>query len=117
VPPGPDQVAADWRFAVEVAGLLREPEKRRALGRAAERLARERSNIDTSIERYYAAFDAAREHARQRRSGGAIQQVSALCRWTALHAATAALGTIRKPAIVNRNGSRQPGWEEKLGVR
>ncbi|HVJ20086.1 MAG TPA: glycosyltransferase, partial [Polyangiaceae bacterium] len=66
VPPGPDETAADWRFAVEVAGLLRDPARRRALGAAAQRLTRERSDIDASIERYYAAFEAAREHAARR---------------------------------------------------
>jgi 1,2-diacylglycerol 3-alpha-glucosyltransferase len=117
VPPGPERTAADWRFAVEVAGLLRDPSRRRALGARAQRLARERSDVDASIERYYAAFEAARAHVRQRSEPSALNQASSLLRWTALHATTAALGTIRKPAIVNRNNSRQPRWEEPFEPR
>ncbi len=117
VPPGPDETAADWRFAVEVAGLLRDPARRRALGAAAQRLARERSDVDASIERYYAAFEAARANVARRQQRGQLERAFGLCRWAAVHAATAALGTIRKPAIVNRNRSRQPSWDEALGVR
>jgi glycosyltransferase involved in cell wall biosynthesis len=115
VPPGPDATAADWRFAVEVAGLLRDPAKRRALGSVAQRLARERSDIGASIERYYAAFEAARARVRRAPRLSPREANEALGRWTALHAALAALGTIRKPAVVNRNGRRQSGWDEALG--
>ncbi|HVJ19638.1 MAG TPA: hypothetical protein VM686_29660, partial [Polyangiaceae bacterium] len=84
---------------------------------AAQRLARERSDIDASIERYYAAFEAARAHAARRRAQGPFDQVSTLCRWAAVHTMTAALGTIRKPAIVNRNGSQHPSWDDTLASR
>jgi len=43
--------------------------------------------------------------------------VSTLCRWAAVHTMTAALGTIRKPAIVNRNGSQHPSWDDTLASR
>jgi 1,2-diacylglycerol 3-alpha-glucosyltransferase len=112
VPPGPDETLANWRFASEVAALLRQPARRRALGINARRLARERSDKSGAIERYYAAFEAARLHARSApRPEQSASEVGSLARWTALHVLTAALGTIRKPAIVNRNGARQPGWE------
>jgi hypothetical protein len=35
-----------------------------------------------------------------------------IARWAALHAATAALGTLRAPAVVNRNQKRQPSWDQ-----
>jgi hypothetical protein len=28
-----------------------------------------------------------------------------------MHATTAVLGTLRPPAVVNRNQQRQPGWD------
>jgi hypothetical protein len=34
-----------------------------------------------------------------------------LARWTAIHTLTAALGTLRPPAVVNRNQRRHPGWD------
>jgi hypothetical protein len=36
VPPGPDERASNWRFAGEVAALLREPLRRHALGQTAD---------------------------------------------------------------------------------
>jgi 1,2-diacylglycerol 3-alpha-glucosyltransferase len=109
VPPGPDEAAADWRFASEVAGLLRDPPRRRALGVAARRSAEGRADLEGSIQRYYDAFERGRRHLESSRPEGG--GVSGLARWAALHVATAALGTIRKPAIVNRNGRRPPSWD------
>ncbi len=112
VPPGPDEVAANWRFASEVAALLRDPTRRRSLAASARRAARERSDLGSAIERYYAAFELARRHAATSASAAPPAEMGSLARWLALHVATAALGTIRKPALVNRNRCRQPSWEE-----
>lgn len=110
VPPGPDEAAADWRFASEVAALLRDSRRRRALGARARRSAEARADLERSVERYYAAFERARRHLDE--SGPVERSAGAgLWRWTALHMATAALGTLRKPALVNRNGRRPPGWD------
>jgi hypothetical protein len=113
VPPAPDEAAADWRFASEVAGLLRDPQRRRALGAAARRSTQGRADVEGSIQSYYAAFERARRHLLAARppAGGSM---ASLARWTALQMATAALGTIRKPAIVNRNGRRPPSWDLAL---
>jgi glycosyltransferase involved in cell wall biosynthesis len=112
VPSGPDERASNWRFAGEVAALLREPVRRQALGQSARRLSRERSSVSVTIDRYYEAFAAAREHCLRTRRGSRDRAIMPIARWAALHAATAALGTLRAPAVVNRNGKRQPGWDQ-----
>jgi 1,2-diacylglycerol 3-alpha-glucosyltransferase len=111
VPPGPDERSANWRFAGEVATLLRDPTRRLALGQTARRHARARARIDSTVDRYYAAFESAREHCLRTRRGDRDRSFMPLARWTALHVATAALGTLRTPAVVNRNGRRQPAWD------
>ena len=34
-----------------------------------------------------------------------------VAKWATVHTAAAALGMIRPPAILNRHGRKQPGWE------
>jgi 1,2-diacylglycerol 3-alpha-glucosyltransferase len=111
VPPGPDERAANWRFAGEVATLLRDPARRLALSQTARRHARARSRVDQAVDRYYDAFESAREHCLRTRRGERDRSFMPLASWTALHVATAALGTLRTPAVVNRNNQRQPGWD------
>lgn len=111
VPPGPDERASNWRFAAEVATLLREPLRRQTLGQAARRRAHDRSSMNETIERYYAAFEAGREHCLRTLHGSRSRAYLPLARWAAIHVATAALGTLRPPAVVNRNHRRQPGWD------
>lgn len=111
VPPGPDERASNWRFAGEVATLLRDSARRHALGHAAQKAAHARSHPETAVRRYYAAFEAAREHCLRTRRGGRERAFLPLARWTAIHLATVALGTLRPPATVNRNQRRQPGWD------
>jgi glycosyltransferase involved in cell wall biosynthesis len=112
VPPGPDERAANWRFASEVAAFLRDPVRRQTFGHAARRLSRERSSVEVAIGRYYRAFESAREHCLRTRHGSRDRAFLPIARWAALHSITAALGTLRAPAVVNRNGQRQPGWDE-----
>jgi 1,2-diacylglycerol 3-alpha-glucosyltransferase len=111
VPPGPDERASNWRFASEVAALLRDPARRQSLAQTAKRAARERSSVEHAVERYYAAFESAKEHCLRTRRGERRRSIMPLARWAALHLTTAALGTLRAPAVVNRNGRRQPGWD------
>ncbi|HEX6767281.1 MAG TPA: hypothetical protein VF103_17405, partial [Polyangiaceae bacterium] len=112
VPPGPDERAANWRFASEVAALLRDPARRNAFGHTAARLARERSGVDAALRRHYQAFESAREHCLRTRHGARDRALMPIARWAALHVATAALGTLRAPAVLNRNRQRQPGWDQ-----
>jgi glycosyltransferase involved in cell wall biosynthesis len=111
VPPGPDERAANWRFASEVAALLRDPARRHMFGQTARRLARERSSVPVAVGRYYQAFESAREHCLRTRHGKRDRALLPIWRWTALHSLTCALGTLRAPAVLNRNGQRQPGWD------
>ena len=111
VPPGPDERAANWRFAGEVAAFLRDPARRQAFGSTARRLARERSSVEVAVRRYYEAFESAREHCLRTRRGSRDRAIVPIARWAALHAATTALGTLRAPAVVNRNAQRQPSWD------
>ena len=67
--------------------------------------------MNQTIERYYAAFEAAREHCLRTLHGSRSRAYMPLARWAAIHVATAALGTLRPPAVVNRNNRRQPGWD------
>jgi hypothetical protein len=45
------------------------------------------------------------------RHGSRDRAIMPIARWAALHVAMAAFGTLRAPAVVNRNGQRQPGWD------
>jgi 1,2-diacylglycerol 3-alpha-glucosyltransferase len=102
----------NWRFGSEAVALLRNRGRRRALAAGAERVARERCLPDRCIARYYEAMDSARRHYRETAKGrGGRRPESILARWAALHFATAGLGCIRPPAVVNRHGRRQPTWE------
>jgi glycosyltransferase involved in cell wall biosynthesis len=113
----PRRDGASFRFAKSVLRLLHDPAERQALAKCARGEVEERSDPSRCIERYYEAFAAAREHlSRTMPSAKAIPRVTtdALARWTSVHLAAAALGLVRPPAIVNRNGCRQPSWDRPL---
>jgi len=111
VPPGPDERASNWRFAAEVATLLREPVRRQALSQAARRKTHDRSRIDQTIDRYYTAFESAKQHNLRTTRGERTRSYLPLARWAGVHMVTATLGMLRPPAVVNRNHRRQPGWD------
>lgn len=111
VPPGPDERASNWRFAGEVATLLRDPVRRQALSQAARRKSHDRARIDQTIERYYAAFESAQQHNLRTTRGERTRSYLPLARWAGVHMVTATLGMLRPPAVVNRNHRRQPGWD------
>jgi glycosyltransferase involved in cell wall biosynthesis len=111
VPPGPDERASNWRFAGEVATLLRDPTRRQALSQSARRKSHDRSGVDQTIERYYDAFTSARQHNLRTTRGERTRSYLPLARWAGVHMVTATLGMLRPPAVVNRNHRRQPGWD------
>jgi len=111
VPPGPDERASNWRFAGEVATLLRDPVRRQALSQAARRKSHDRARIDQTIDRYYAAFESAQQHNLRTTRGERTRSYLPLARWAGVHMVTATLGMLRPPAVVNRNHRRQPGWD------
>lgn len=118
IEPGPDARAADERFAVAVNALLDSPAERARLGERAARLARERSDPELAIHRYFSAFHSAREHcARTWRPSGFGERALPLARWATFHALLAGLGRVRPPAVLNRHGRRQPGWDQAFAAQ
>lgn len=113
VAPGPDPDAADAEFGARVVGLLRDEAARAHMSQEAARNTRERADPERCIARYYAAFEAAREHCRstaaERRARG-LNTPRLLSRWVAVHSAVVGLSALRPPALLNRNGGEQPAW-------
>lgn len=115
---GGDPMDADAQFAAHILRLLQDPAQRKEYGQRARRLAHERSDPELAVTRYFAAFMSAREHcARTFKPGSAPTRLVPLARWAAFHTLLAGLGRVRAPAILNRHGRRQPGWEQDLGLR
>jgi glycosyltransferase involved in cell wall biosynthesis len=118
VAPGPDCELADAQFAAAVNGLLENSSERSMLSAGARRLARERCDPELAVSRYFSAFLSAREHcARTWRPSGFSARAVPLARWTAFHTLLAGLGRVRPPALLNRHGRKQPGWEEAFAAR
>lgn len=112
VAPGPDAALSNRRFGEGVLELLEHPWKRRAFGESARHFASLHSDPELCIERHYSAFWNAREHcARTWRESRFPARAAILARWAALHTLLAGLGCLRRPAIVNRHGRAQPGWD------
>jgi len=112
VDPSQDDELVDWRFASEAVALLHNHSRRRTLAEGAARSARLRARPDRCVQRYYEAMDLAKRHCRETARERATRRPGRyLARWTALHAAVAGFGLMRPPAVVNRHGRRQPGWD------
>src|SRR5690606_10334863 len=113
VSPGPDPDLADEAFGARVVGLLRDEAARKHMSEEAARNTRERADPERCVARYYAAFEAAREHCRstagERRARG-LNTPRLLSRWVAVHGAVVGLSALRPPAMLNRNGGEQPAW-------
>jgi 1,2-diacylglycerol 3-alpha-glucosyltransferase len=103
------------QFAEFALVLLRDTERRLAMGSAAATAARWRAAPERSVERYLVAFADARGHLREaaRESKPGRAELS-LAQWAALHVALLACGYLRRPVTVNRNRSVHPGWSESL---
>lgn len=117
VPQGDDPLRADAHFGRSVVELLRNADKRRAMGRRATEIARHRSDPSRCIERFYDAFEASRAHleaTRGERSRTSYKKRLAMLSWTGTHLVVAGLGLIRPPSTVNRNGRKPPTWDELL---
>jgi hypothetical protein len=111
LPPGPDELQCNARFGLETLALLGDAQRRRRLGRVASAFARERSAPDRCVARYLDAFDSAREHRERAKPVAPVASSRRhIARWTGMNALVVALGCLRKPATLNRNGQRQQGW-------
>ena len=114
VEPGPDEDAADSAFAAHVLQLLQNQLYRRSLACAAQQATRERAHPARCIERYYDAFDAARDHCRasvEKRVADIAGSYVCLARWATVQSTLAALGCLRAPATLNRHGRMPPPWD------
>jgi glycosyltransferase involved in cell wall biosynthesis len=119
IDPRGDPVRVNEDFGRAVLELLKDPARRKQLGALGARAARIETAPELSVERYYEAFDGARRNFLQQApapGGTPSPSLVSLARWTTLHAALAAVGRVRRPALLNRHGRTQPGWEE-LGAR
>jgi glycosyltransferase involved in cell wall biosynthesis len=111
VPPGASD--ADAQFGAHVVRLLQTPPERRALAEQALRSVRVRSHPARVMSRYYEVFEQAREHCRattERRIADARAASAALRRWYTFQSLVVGLSYVRRPAVVNRHGRRQPSW-------
>lgn len=108
--PGDRDEDVEAAFGAHVVSLLREPVRRRALCEAAAQRTRARVHPAIVLDRYYDVFEQARAHC----AGATIAPHAAaitLARWTTVQTAAAALGLLRKPAVLNRHGRHQPSWD------
>ncbi|MEM6960654.1 MAG: glycosyltransferase [Myxococcota bacterium] len=113
---------SDEEFGSKVAALLGDVARRQSFAAEAKRRARLRANPEMCIQRYYEAFEEARMHLGQAGPKGSqssrskepsaskLKPLVPLARMAGLHSLVLALGLIRPPARVNRNGSATPSW-------
>jgi glycosyltransferase involved in cell wall biosynthesis len=114
IAPGPNQDEANEAFAHAVNTLIGQPVKRLVLAQAAAESCMRRAHPAQTIARYYEAFESAREQSfatAAERIASPMTGARVIARWTAVHTAAAGLGMIRPPAVLNRHGRKQPGWE------
>jgi len=115
VDPGAGERAANWRFAKAVIQLLHDHPRRQQMALTAQRVVQQRANPEHCISRYYAAFDEARHHLASNPLGRLqryTRRAQAITRWMAVHLELAGLGLLRRPATLNRHGTKQPAWEQ-----
>jgi 1,2-diacylglycerol 3-alpha-glucosyltransferase len=115
IDPHGDPTRVNEDFGRAVLALLRDPARRKLLGALGARAARLETAPELSVSRYYEAFESARQNLLREPpvpGAGPSPSLVTLARWTTLHAALAAVGRVRKPALLNRHGRTQPGWEE-----
>jgi len=119
VSPGPDESLSDWRFGRAVVELLQNDERRLGMAEEAERLARRRCAPEVNINRFYDAFNESKEHLDESvsRSGGRFSLTKPppayhLARWTGLHVAAAALGSVRRGQHEINTDDRPASWDK-----
>ena len=107
--------AANWRFAKAVISLLHDHALRRRMAGTAEARTRVNRSPEQWIARYYAAFAEAKRHCVENPLAeftSYLRRARSLMRWTTFHLEVAGLGLLRKPALLNRHGTKQPVWEQ-----
>ena len=111
VKPGPDLTASNQAFGAAVVGLLNDPARRRVFSLEARIRARHRADPSQIVNRYYAAFQDAREHChRAGANHSVLEEVGALARWAGVQSIAFGMGLLRPPVVVNRRKSQPPSW-------
>lgn len=114
VAPGPNHQAANRDFAEAVNQLLSQPAMRLVFAQRAAEACMRRAHPKQAIARYYEAFQSAREQSALTAAARIAKPAAGMrivAKWAAVHTAAVALGMIRPPAVLNRHGRKQPGWE------
>ena len=106
----PKSADADRRFGSRVEMMLTTPALHDRLSDNAVRMARERSDPEACVQRYLEVFEVARDHARRAPARSPAKAYGSLASWTGLHALVGALGLLRKPVELNRNGAATGSW-------
>jgi 1,2-diacylglycerol 3-alpha-glucosyltransferase len=110
---GLEEARGDRELGAHVLRLLAQPEERAVLAAAARERTRARVHPAGVIASYYDVFEQAREHClstAEDRIDAPLASYAALGRWAALQSAALGLGCLRRPAVVNRHGRKQPAW-------
>lgn len=124
ISPGPNESDSNYRFGRSIIELLNDPIRRAAMGEEAERRARPRCSPDQNIQRFYDAFQQAKEHLDATGPGAMSTPMSPvivpsayhLARWTSLHVAAAALGAFRKAEPVPTGDIPLATWDKQRPV-
>ena len=106
-PKAPD---ADARFGARVEAILTTPGLHRRLSDDAVRNAKDRSDPEACVQRYFEVFEVARDHARRTPPRSPVGAYGSLASWAGLHTLAGALGLLRRPVELNRNGAATGSW-------
>jgi glycosyltransferase involved in cell wall biosynthesis len=110
----PEQAAANRDFAEAVNALLSQPAMRLVFAQRAADACMKRAHPKQAIARYYEAFDSAKRQSAATAMARIAKPAAGMrivAKWAAVHSAAVVAGMIRPPAVLNRHGRKQPGWE------
>ncbi len=107
----PRDAEANRQFASYIELLLTKTTLRNQMSDLAVRNAKRRSDPEACVKRYLEVFEVARDHARRTpQRPHTMHAYGSLMNWAWLHATTGALGLLRRPAELNRNGAPTGSW-------
>jgi 1,2-diacylglycerol 3-alpha-glucosyltransferase len=113
IEPGPREREADEAFGARVLHLLENDAERHLLSLQAAARTRARVEPAGVIARYYDVFETARDHCKrtlEQRLKRPFAPLFAVGHWAAVQATAIGLGSLRRPATINRHGRQQPSW-------
>jgi glycosyltransferase involved in cell wall biosynthesis len=101
---------ADRQFGGHVQLLLDKATLRRQMSEQAVCHAKDRSDPEACVQRYFEVFEVAKDHARRAPGGSQRAAYRSLARWAGMHSTLAAMGLMRKPVELNRNHAATGTW-------